>query len=74
MYKDHHVVTLMGRLGNQLFQYSFAQWLEQTSGHPVAYDLSHVRTLDGIPEGLRNEFARKAVRGSSSWPAVGGRF
>lgn len=73
-HEDRHVVTLMGRLGNQLFQYSFAQWLASTSGIPVQYDLSHVRNLNQLPEKFRDEIAANLLPGSAHWPAVGGKF
>ncbi len=31
------IVKLWGGLGNQLFQYSFGQWLARTNGEPVGY-------------------------------------
>jgi hypothetical protein len=39
-----NVVGLVGGLGNQLFQYAFARWLEQRTGLPSQLDLSAYRT------------------------------
>ena len=72
--KDHHVVTLMGRLGNQLFQYSFAEWLASTSGIPVRYDLSYLRSLNQLPDKFRDEIEGNIEPGSAHWPTVGGKF
>lgn len=39
-----NVVGLLGGLGNQLFQYAFAVWLERQTGNPSRFDLSAYRT------------------------------
>jgi hypothetical protein len=72
---DRNVVVLVGRLGNQLFQYSFAQWLHQRTGLPSAYDLSFVHRagLDG-PAVLRESIWRARIRGSSFTPVPRGRL
>ena len=72
---NRHVVCLLGRLGNQLFQYSFARWLEAQTGLPAYFDLSMTRRvgIHGTPEFV-NEVNRSAIRGSSRFPAPGGRL
>ena len=42
---QRHVVCLLGRLGNQFFQYSFARWLEHETGLDVRFDLAMTRPL-----------------------------
>lgn len=66
------VVTLMGRLGNQLFQYSFARWLAER-GHDVRFDLSSVRA-EGVAPPLASRVRESAIPSSSRWPAPIGRF
>lgn len=70
-----NVVVLLGRLGNQLFQYAFAQWLELNTGLPTRFDLSYVGR-DGVtgPPGLREQIHERRVRGSAVLPALGGRL
>lgn len=71
---DSHVVTLMGRLGNQLFQFGFATWLSNHTGQPCHYDLSQTRSV-GLcgPVPMRKHFHERRVRTSRHWPAVNGR-
>ena len=71
---NSHVVTLMGRLGNQLFQFGFATWLTANTAHRCRYDLSQTRSV-GLcgPSPLRRHFHRGRVRSSGHWPAVNGR-
>lgn len=71
---DSHVVTLMGRLGNQLFQFGFATWLAANTTQRCRYDLSQTRSV-GLcgPRPLRTHFHQGRVRGSRHWPAVDGR-
>ncbi len=44
-HSDRNAVFLLGRLGNQLFQYSFARWLEAQTGLPAYFDLSMTRRV-----------------------------
>lgn len=73
--RDRHVVALLGRFGNQLFQYSFARWLECTTGHDVRFDLSMTRRfgIAGSAEFVA-EVTRRAIRGSNRFPATRGRL
>lgn len=66
------VVLLMGRLGNQLFQYSFARWLE-TQGHQVRFDVSSVRR-EGVADPLQAAVTASCIRTSRFWPTPLGRF
>ncbi|MEZ5184754.1 MAG: alpha-1,2-fucosyltransferase [Candidatus Nanopelagicales bacterium] len=65
----------MGRLGNQLFQYSFAQWLHDRTGLPSRFDLSMVGRagLTG-PRVLQDAMWESRVRGSSLMPVPQGRL
>jgi len=38
--RQPNLVTIIGGLGNQLFQYAFGQFLEARTGRPTRYDLS----------------------------------
>ena len=42
---ERDVVALMGRFGNQLFQYSFAKWLARETEREVRLDLAMTRTV-----------------------------
>lgn len=42
--RNHHVVGLLGGLGNQLFQFAFGIYIGQRSGLPVFYDTSALRS------------------------------
>lgn len=42
--RKHHVVALLGGLGNQLFQFAFGIHLRQQSGLEVTYDASALRS------------------------------
>jgi hypothetical protein len=70
-----NVVGLVGGLGNQLFQYAFARWLEKTSHLESRLDLSAYRrrpdylSLDGV--GLRR---LRPVRGLGPVPHPLGRL
>lgn len=68
-----HVVSLQGRLGNQLFQYAFARWLERETQQPVRFDLSLVG-VNAVAEVLRKEVVERRVRGSQYLPAPFGRY
>lgn len=55
-----NIIGLRGGLGNQLFQYSFALWLQKRTGCPSRLDLSAYR---GRPEALSlSEFGLHRVR------------
>lgn len=62
--REQHVVALMGRFGNQLFQVSFSRWLARTTGRRVLYDLCMVGGPDGV-EGP-DEFRRRVID-RSTW-------
>lgn len=74
-HRNRHVVALLGRFGNQLFQYSFAKWLARETHREVRLDLAMTRTVGiaGTDEFIRavNELA---IRGSRGFPAPGGRL
>ena len=74
-HSDRNAVLLLGRLGNQLFQYSFARWLEAQTGLPTYFDLSMTRRYGiGGPERFRSAVTERAIRGSRRFPAPGGRL
>lgn len=73
--RRRNVVCVLGRLGNQLFQYSFARWLEAQTGLPSYFDLSMTRRYGiGGSERFRSAVSGRAVRGSAWFPAPGGRL
>lgn len=71
---DRNVVLLMGRMGNQFFQYSFARWLEVQTGRSSFFDLSAVGThgING-PPAFVSAVKERAIRGSHRWPVPAGR-
>jgi hypothetical protein len=69
---DRSVVVLLGRLGNQLFQFSFARWM-QSKGHEVRFDLSAVRR-ERVALPLRDVIEPLALPTSGLWPAPMGRW
>lgn len=73
--RDRHVVVLLGRFGNQLFQYSFARWLERETQNEVRFDISMTRKV-GIAgsEDFVEVVESLAVAGSRNFPAPGGRL
>ncbi len=72
---SRNVVVLMGRLGNQLFQYSLARWLNHRTGLPSSFDLSFVGR-SGLcgPQAMRDAMWNSRVRGSSLMPVPHGRL
>lgn len=70
-----NVVVLLGRLGNQLFQYSLAKWLEAQTGTPSRFDLSFVgrKGLAG-PEVLRRELWNSRAPVTPYLPVMQGRL
>jgi Glycosyl transferase family 11 len=70
-----NVVVLLGRLGNQLFQYSLAKWLEAQTGTPSRFDLSFVgrKGLAG-PQVLRRELWDSRATMTPHLPVMQGRL
>jgi len=68
-------VSLMGRLGNQLFQLAFGLWLADRSGLEVAFDLSRLRgiAIDG-PAPMRSWVSEQPIAADRRWPTPGGRL
>jgi hypothetical protein len=73
---NEDVVALLGGLGNQLFQVSFARWLEMRTGRPVRYDVAFHRSgepdvlaVPGIGDDVRGQLLSRTIR----WPTPNGR-
>jgi hypothetical protein len=58
-------------MGNQMFQFSFARWLE-TKGHSVGFDVSACR-WDGVTPLLRGSLGDQVLASTRMWPTPIGR-
>jgi len=72
--RKRHVVILMGRMGNQFFQFSFARWLEAATNTPVCFDLSYLRQMNNVATPLKRIMKKDAIFYSPFLPTLGGRL
>lgn len=69
------MVALRGRLGNQLFQISFAHWLSSRSDFGVGLDLSGLGGVEVTGPPAMDAWVRaRPVAAPAWWPAPVGRF